>query len=66
MNATEKDLPRDVALGFWLFLESEKYRHMKDVEMIKFRQKEIAEKYEITFAERRNLYIKSKDFRTID
>ena len=66
MDAIKTELPRAVALGYWLFLESEKYRHMEDVEMIKFRQKEIAEKYEITFAERRDLYNKSKDFRTID
>ena len=55
-----------MALGYYLFLESEKERHLEDVKMILSRQQAIATKYEITENERLDLVEKSKDFVVIE
>ena len=66
MDAIKAKLPRAVALGYYLFLESEKERHLEDVSMILNRQQAIMVKYEITESERLDLIEKSKDFVVIE
>lgn len=66
VDAIKADLPRNVALGYYLFLESEKYRHWEDIQMIQKRQEGIVEKYSFSFAEIKVLMEWSEDFRKIE
>ena len=66
MDAIKVELPRAVALGYWLFLESEAARHLGDIRMIRDRQAEIRRKYKISIPEIETLEIRAEDFVEIE
>ena len=66
MDAIKVLLNREVALGYWMFLESEKMRHLEDVRMIEYRQKQMVEKYNIQLMEQNELIKAAENFIEIE
>lgn len=62
MDAVQKNLPPEVAYGFWLFLESERMRHLEDVVLIEKRQGIIERKYKMSEQKKLELMAASEEF----